>query len=152
MLCHRTLPSSTLPSSTLPYPTLPYLTLPYPILPYPTLHLTILPVSYAAYRIICHSTRRLYRHLFCFVRFLPCPDRVSSASASLPQINAEPPPDSVLYLVCFHLPVSLKKDWKGTWQAEWNESLIAKTEHRYAVCSTTVVCAHIGRICHDLSR
>ncbi|CAN0370157.1 unnamed protein product, partial [Laminaria digitata] len=51
-----------------------------------------------------------------------------SASASLPQI-VEPPPDSVLYLVCFHLPVSLKKDWKGTWQAEWNESLIAKTEH-----------------------
>eukprot|EP00904_Undaria_pinnatifida_P011972 jgi/Undpi1/7905/HiC_scaffold_24.g10377.m1 len=85
------------------------------------------------------GTRRLYRHLFCFVRFLPCPDRVSSASASLPQINAEPPPDSVLYLVCFHLPVSLKKDWKGTWQAEWNESLIAKTEHRYAVCSTTVL-------------
>ncbi|CBJ31301.1 Trehalose 6-phosphate synthase, family GT20 / Trehalose 6-phosphate phosphatase [Ectocarpus siliculosus] len=51
-----------------------------------------------------------------------------SSSTSLPRENVEPPPDSVLYLVCFHLPLTLKKDWKGTWQAEWNESLIAKTE------------------------
>ncbi|CAN0166392.1 unnamed protein product, partial [Hapterophycus canaliculatus] len=50
------------------------------------------------------------------------------SSTSLPQENAEPPPDSVLYLVCFHLPLTLKKDWIGNWQAEWNESLIAKTE------------------------
>lgn len=68
-----------------------------------------------------------------------------SASASLPQINAEPPPDSVLYLVCFHLPVSLKKDWKGTWQAEWNESLIAKTEHRYDIHQITRLC--FSRVC-----
>ena len=53
-----------------------------------------------------------------------------AASASLPRGNAEPPPDPALYLVCFHLPVTLKKDWIGNWQAEWNESLIAKTEGR----------------------
>eukprot|EP00752_Nemacystus_decipiens_P011628 g10323.t1 len=52
----------------------------------------------------------------------------SGSSTSLPQENVEPPPDSVLYLVCFHLPLTLKKDWIGSWQAEWNESLIAKTE------------------------
>lgn len=37
----------------------------------------------------------------------------------------------MLYLVCFHLPLTLKKDWIGNWQAEWNESLIAKTEDRW---------------------
>ncbi|CAM9322431.1 unnamed protein product [Pylaiella littoralis] len=50
------------------------------------------------------------------------------STASLPQDNPGPPSDSVLYLVCFHLPLTLKKDWIGNWQAEWNESLIAKTE------------------------
>lgn len=53
-----------------------------------------------------------------------------TASTSLPPSIAEPPPDSVLYLVCFHLPITLTKDWRGSWQAKWNESLIAKTEDR----------------------
>lgn len=40
-----------------------------------------------------------------------------------------PPPGSHLYLVCFHLPVTIAKDAGGAWTAEWNESLIAKTDH-----------------------
>ena len=87
-------------------------------------------------------TKRLPPNAPTLAFFFPCLPSAVSASASLPQINAEPPPDSVLYLVCFHLPVSLKKDWKGTWQAEWNESLIAKTEHRYQITRL-----YLSRVC-----
>ena len=40
-----------------------------------------------------------------------------------------PPPGAHLYLVCFHLPVTLAKGEGGKWTAEWNESLIAKTDN-----------------------
>ena len=41
----------------------------------------------------------------------------------------KPPPGSHLYLVCFHLPVTLAKNEGGKWTAQWNESLIAKTDN-----------------------
>ncbi|CAM9367247.1 unnamed protein product [Chrysoparadoxa australica] len=41
------------------------------------------------------------------------------------------PTGTRLYVVCFHLPVRLTGG-KGHWQAEWNESLIAKTEDSVA--------------------
>lgn len=73
---------------------------------------------------------------FCWVAVaLGAPLR-PPACTSLPRGHVEPAPDSVLYLVCFHLPVTLKKDWKGSWQAGWNESLIAKTEDRWGVGGT----------------
>lgn len=62
---------------------------------------------------------------------LGCLDPAGAASTSLPQGSVDQPLDSILYLVCFHLPIMLSKDWKGTWQAKWNESLIAKTEDRW---------------------
>ena len=40
-----------------------------------------------------------------------------------------PLPGAHLYLVCFHLPVTLVKNERGRWTAEWNESLIAKTDN-----------------------
>ncbi len=39
------------------------------------------------------------------------------------------PPGAHLYLVCFHLPVTIAKGPSGEWTAEWNESLIAKTDN-----------------------
>ncbi|CAM9720797.1 unnamed protein product [Discosporangium mesarthrocarpum] len=54
----------------------------------------------------------------------------NSSAASLAQ--RAPPPDAKLYLVCFHLPVSVYKDEEGEWKAIWNESLIAKTDHSVA--------------------
>jgi len=34
-----------------------------------------------------------------------------------------------LFLVCFHLPISLSYSSDGTWKASWSESLLSKTEH-----------------------
>ncbi|TMW65902.1 hypothetical protein Poli38472_003667 [Pythium oligandrum] len=44
--------------------------------------------------------------------------------------NYHPDPQATLYLVCYHLPVRLKKSpVDGSWSAEWNrDSLISRTE------------------------
>ncbi|CAM9312632.1 unnamed protein product [Phaeothamnion confervicola] len=59
----------------------------------------------------------------------------NASEASLPG-RSGPPPGARLFLVCFHLPITLTREkgffGKGKWQAEWNNSLIAKTENSIA--------------------
>ena len=38
-----------------------------------------------------------------------------------------PPPESKLWIVCFHLPLRLSRTADGGWAAEWNDSLVAKS-------------------------
>ncbi|KAG5184819.1 trehalose 6-phosphate phosphatase [Tribonema minus] len=47
-------------------------------------------------------------------------------------VPARAPHGSRLFLVCFHLPITLSRGADGRWQALWNESLIAKTENSVA--------------------
>jgi trehalose 6-phosphate synthase/phosphatase len=59
--------------------------------------------------------------------------RMSRADTDLGDMQPpQPPPNAKLYLVCFHLPVSLRCDAEGRWHADWNDSLIAKTDNSVA--------------------
>mmetsp|Transcript_7987 Transcript_7987/g.24669 ORF Transcript_7987/g.24669 Transcript_7987/m.24669 type:complete len:975 (-) Transcript_7987:324-3248(-) len=59
-----------------------------------------------------------------FTKVLSVPKRKHNGAAFDIESNLE----ARVHIVCFHLPVRLKKSKLFTWQASWGESLIARTE------------------------
>lgn len=54
------------------------------------------------------------------------------SEATVNRANVRPPSNARLFLVCFHLPITLSRGSDGKYCAEWNESLIAKGEKSVA--------------------
>lgn len=89
----------------------------------------------------------------------PHHSNVASRFKRFQSAQFKPLPDTTLYLICFHLPVKLKRDpTTSKWQVAWNhDSLIAKSEGSVAEnmkvqwigCITHESCDEFGSLTED---